>query len=226
VDDIVRAIGRVEAKLADLDRTTITYLKDLIARYGAQHPRRTEVSEFDEVNKKAVAHRGIRLAYDPETGFFGSQVKGKERVLTVSEFDRILAVTGDGVFRIVSPPEKILLAPSVVHLDRFDEEKGIVFTVVYRNAEKLLYGKKVKIQKFVRGREYKLMKDRGARLVYLTAEKRPGTLHMNFVPRPRQRVKEGTFDLGKLSFATLAARGTRLAAKPVARVKVVRKKNP
>jgi len=224
LDDIARAIQRVQARLADLKGTTIAYLKDLIQKHAGDHPRRTEVSAFDVVDKKSVANQNLKVSYDPETGFFGTEVKGTAHRMTLSEYDRILAITADGTYRILSPPSKVLLPDRVLHLARFDEERGATFTLVYRNRDKLLYGKKVRIQKYVRGREYKLVKDKGAKLVYLTADSRPGMLYMSYLPAPRQRVKEGRYDLSKVSMAAPSARGTRLAPKPVSKVKIVKRK--
>ena len=81
-----------------------------------------------------MANPTLKVSYDPDTGFFGTEVKGKEHVMTVSEFDRILIVTTDGTFRILSPPTKVLLPDRVVHLGLFDEKKGATFTVVYPDA--------------------------------------------------------------------------------------------
>lgn len=224
IDDIVRAIDKVDRKLADMAKTTIDYLKDLIARYGDAWPRRTEVTRFGKVDKRAIAAADIKVGYDPETGFLGTTVKSKDHQMAVTEFDRILAVTADGTFRIIDAPEKMLLPEKVLYLGLFDEKKGQSFVVVYRTKDKMLYGKRVHIEKYVRGREYRLVRDKGGRIVFLTPDRKPGVLHMQFVPAPRQRVKEGTFDLAKLRATAITARGTRLATKPVSRVKVVRPK--
>ena len=223
IDDGVRDIRKVKTKLEHLTPTTIAYLKALLKKYGDAYPRRTEITAMDAVDKKAVAIANIRVSYDPDTGFFGTEVKGKMHNLAVSEYDRILAVTRDGTYRIMAPPEKVLLPDKVLHLGLFDEDRGAAFTLVYRDQDKFLYGKKIRIQKYVRDREYRLIKARGGKLVYLTAEKHPGLLFMSFVPAPRQRIKEGKYDLGRLGFTAPSARGTRLATKPVSKVKIVRR---
>jgi topoisomerase-4 subunit A len=224
LDEVTRAIKRVEAKLAGLTRTVIDELKALIRKYGHRYPRRTEVTTFDVVDKKAVATANLRVAHDPETGFFGTEVRGGEEALTVSEYDRILVVTDDGTYRIVSPPEKMLLPGRPLHIALFEEDRGAELIVVYRTPEKLLFGKRIRIRKYVRGREYRLVGPRGGKLVFLTADRRPGVIHMSYVPAPRQRVKEGKYDLEKLALTAPGARGTRLAPKPVSRVKIVKKK--
>ena len=46
---------------------------------------------------------------------------------------------------------------------------------------------------------------------------------MDFVPATRQRLHSATFDLGELRVMGVSARGRRLAPKPVARMKKLRK---
>jgi len=48
-------------------------------------------------------------------------------------------------------------------------------------------------------------------------------VRLDFVPAKRQRVHNTTFDLSTLSPVGVTARGTRIAAKPVARIVRVRK---
>jgi len=90
---------------------------------------------------RAVARQNIKLAYDPETGFFGSEVKGSKHQLTVSEYDRILLISRDGSFRIIGAEEKILIPEKVIYADIFDQEGGAAFTVVYRDAKKIAWAK-------------------------------------------------------------------------------------
>ena len=89
-----------------------------------------------EVDKKAVATANIKLAYDEESGFFGSEVRGSEHLLQVTEYDRNLAVSSDGTYRIMAPPKKVLLPRKLLFVGVFDSEKGKDFTLVYRDGER------------------------------------------------------------------------------------------
>jgi hypothetical protein len=53
----------------------------------------------------------------------------------------------------------------------------------------------------------------------LLQEEDPGRVHLTYVKAPRQRVHENEFDLATLEITGVGARGTRLAPKPVARIK-------
>jgi topoisomerase-4 subunit A len=166
-----------------------------------------------------VARQNIKLSYDPETGFFGSDVKGSKYQLTVSEYDKILIISKDGSFRIIAPEEKVLIPGRILYLDVFDQDKGKAFTVVYRFKNKMAYAKKVHIKAFIRDREYELIKDKDGAVDYLLPADADDTIHLDFVPRKRQRVNTGTFDLGTIGTVGVTARGSRMAAKPVAKMK-------
>ena len=218
----VKAIKGVRGKLRKLTATTVAYLEHLIETYGARYPRRTEIASFETVDVRAVSRQNLRVAYDPATGFFGTDVKGDRFQLAVSEYDKILIVTKDGVFRIIAPEEKVLIPGKVIYCDVFDPEQGAFFTVVYRDAGRIAFAKKVHIKSFIRDREYELIKDRKGRIDLLVEGDCTDALQLDFVPKKRQRVHEATFDLTEVEPTSVTARGRRLAPKPVARIRRLR----
>jgi len=214
----VKAVKQVRGKLRRLTPTTIAYVEYLIDKYGEQFPRRTEITTFEAVDVRAVSRQNIRVAYDPKTGFFGSSVKGDKFQLNVSEYDKILLISRDGSYRIIGPEDKVLI-PKVIYCKVFDPEEGAEFTVVYRTNERIVYGKKVHIRAFIRDREYELIKGREGRVDLLMEGDSDDVVHMDFAPRKRQRVLEATFNLSEIEATGVTARGRRLAPKPVARLK-------
>jgi len=215
---VVAAIKECEHKLKNLTPTTAAYLKDLIKRYGKKYPRRTQISTFETIDRKAVARQNLKVTYDPETGFFGTEVKSGDQTFNVSEYDLILAVTAQGTYRIMAAPSKVLLG-KVLHLALFNPEVGETFTMVYRDAKKVAWAKKFHIQKFVRNKEYKLMADPNGQVDVLTQEKKPGRVRISFIPAPRQRIQEVDFDLASLELGSVPAKGVKMAPKPVTRVR-------
>jgi topoisomerase-4 subunit A len=214
-----KAIGEVGRKLKRLTATTIAYLEDLIERYGDDHPRRTEITTFEAVDVRAVARQNLRAAYDPETGFFGTAVKSEKYQLQMSEYDKVLIVSKDGSYRIIGPEEKFLVPGKAAHIQLFDPEEGARFTVVYRDAGRIAWAKKIHIRAFIHNREYELIKGRKGKLDLLLPGHTDDVIHMDFVPAKRQRVHEARFDLSILEEVGSTARGRRLAPKPVARLR-------
>jgi len=221
IEEVVAGIKSVNRKLRRMTQTTIAYLRDLIDRYGEQFPRRTRIQNLKTIDKKAVARQNIKLAYDKETGFFGSEVRGDQFKLSVSEYDLVLAISNDGSYRIMPPVDRVLLPGRVLHCERFDPEQGADFCVVYRDKKRTAFAKRIHIEKFIRNKEYHLIKDKAGKIDALLPGDQSGEVRMDFVPAPRQRVKKASFDLGDLEVVGTTARGTRLAPKPVSRIKVV-----
>jgi len=223
LEETAKAIREVNAKLRKLTKTTIAYLESLLVAHGDRFLRRTELKAFEAVDVKAVARQNIKLSYDPESGFFGSAVKGSKHQLEVSEYDRILIVCADGSYRIVAPENKMLIPSKVLHLGVFDTEQGQGFTVIYRDEKRMAFGKRVHIRAFIRDREYELIKGKAGRVDMLLPEDADGLLTMDLVPAKRQRVHTAEFDLADLDVIGVSARGSRLAPKPVARFKLEKK---
>ncbi len=222
IKEVLAQIKELEKKLSNLKKTTIGWLTDLLVKYEKRFPRRTTIKGFETVDRREVASADIKLSYDPETGFFGSKVRGSKHQITVSEFDKVLAITGDGTYRIMAPPEKVLLPGKVLYCERFDVEQGAHFTVVYRDAGKIPWGKKVHILKFIKDKAYSLVPGEGGRLDVLADVDEPGKAHLVFAPAKRQRVTEMDFDLRKLPPKGVTARGNRLAPKPVTKITLVK----
>lgn len=217
IDDIVRQIREAKAKLKDLVGTTVAWLEYLHEKYAKLFPRRTKVKAMEEIDTKAVARANIRLGYDAESGFFGSAVKSSDKEMRCSEYDKIIAILQNGVYRIMAPNEKTLLEGKLVYLDKFNPEKGLDLVVVYRDKEKIPWAKRVHIQSFIHDKEYELIKERAGRIDHLLF-KAEGIATCQMVPAPRLRVHEEVFDLSTLEECGLGARGTRLAERATQKV--------
>ncbi len=220
IDQIVREIKAVSTKLRNLKRTTVQYIEGLIDKFGDQYPRRTEITRIKAVDKKAVAHQNVKLAYDKDSGFFGSDVRGDMFKMNVSEYDLILGIASDGSYRVMTTPEKVLFSGRLLYCEVFDPERGAEFTLVYRDKKRIAYGKRIEILKFIRNREYQLIKDKAGKIDLLLHAGELGEVTLDFVPAKRQRVKSAQFDLSTLQHTSPTARGTRLAPKPVSKLKL------
>jgi len=221
IDDIVAAIRQVNAKLRNLTKTTIGWLSGLADKYRELYPRRTEIETFHTVDKVAVAKANIRLSYDRDAGYFGSSVRGSEFVMNVTEYDRILVVTADGTYRIMAPAEKAWMPGPVLHASIWDAQKGAHFVLVYLDADRVAWGKRVHIERFITNKTYSLVKEGSVGIEFLSESRNPGKIELKMVPAKRQKVKAVTVDLNKIPACGLTARGTKLTNKPVERAALV-----
>lgn len=219
ISAIETEIKAIKAKLKELVATTIAWLEGIIAKYGPKFPRRTKVKGFESVDKKAVAIANRKLCYDASTGFFGSAVKSGDRELKVSEYDRVIAIMQDGMYKIMAPPEKTVLEGKLIYLDRFDPETGLTITLVYRGKDRAPWGKVTTISSFIKDKEYELIKDREGKIDYF-AVGAGGIATLHFAPAKGQRVHEQVVDLGALEPCGVSARGAKLADKAVQKIVV------
>ena len=217
IAEVIAAIEAAKKKLANLTGTTIAWIESILGKYEKLYPRRTKSTRFEDVDKKAVASANLTLRYDATSGFFGTAVKGGDRELKVTEYDKVLVIFQDGSWQVMSPPEKTVLEGKILHLGVLDEEKGFTFSMAYRDKEKIPWGKKVTIKSFIKGKTYELIKD-GGRIDWFSTET-GGTLVCQFVPADRQRVTEAQVPVSTLEeVGNASARGQKLADKPTAKI--------
>jgi len=224
IDDIIAAIRQCNVKLKNLTKTTIGWLTGLIEKYRDSYPRKTVIDTFHTVDKMAVAKANIRLSYDREAGYFGSSMRGSEFVMNVTEYDRILIVTADGTYRIMAPPEKAWMPGMLLYAAVWDSKKGEHFVLIYRDANKIAWGKRVHIERFITNKTYTLVKEGSIGIDFLSDKKNPGMAQLHMVPVKRQKVKAVTVDLGKVPACGLAARGQKLSQKAVMSVALLPEK--
>jgi topoisomerase-4 subunit A len=222
IDDIIARIEETNSKLKGLTKTTIAYLDGLVRKYVGEYPRRTEITEFQSIDKKEVAKADIKLTYDPESGFFGTAVKGSDSQIVVSEYDRVLIILDNGTYRVVAPPDKIFLDGKVLWCTVFNPSRGAAFAFVYRDDRGVAWGKKVKITKFITDKLYTLYPPSKNKIIYFTNRKPLPKVRLLFEKAKRQKVKEAMFELENLKWCTNASRGLRLHEKPVAKIDVIK----
>ncbi|MBN2802666.1 MAG: DNA topoisomerase IV subunit A [Deltaproteobacteria bacterium] len=215
----------VTDKLSTLTQTTIGFLKDLIKKYKDDYPRKSRIELFENIEKKDVARQNIRVGYDANSGFFGSEIKDSDYIITMSEYDRVLFISKDGSYRIIAPEQKVLIPGKVIYWEPFDQQNGIKFTVVYRDNDKIAYAKKVHIHKFIKDREYELIKDKAGKIDLLIPGDSTSKIKGFFVPAKRQRVKDVDFDLSELEFTGPASKGRRVSPKAISRIQKLKDEN-
>jgi len=78
--EIAKKLKDVAKKAARSKRHAIAYLKDLIARHGKHYARRTKITSFQEIDKKAVARPTLARRLRRRERLFGTAVKGDKFV--------------------------------------------------------------------------------------------------------------------------------------------------
>ena len=95
----------VEKNLKNVKKYAIEHLRQLIIKYGEEYPRKTRVKAIEEIDRRAIETKEIKVGFDPATGFVGTKVSGPVK-LSCTNFDKLLVFYKDGSYKAFNIPEK------------------------------------------------------------------------------------------------------------------------
>lgn len=216
-------IQKLEDKIAETQKNlkrvkafTIKYLKDLIARYGDLFPRRTEIESFDRVDKRLVALNNIKVYWDRENGYIGTQVKS-DNVITCNEFDRLVLITREGKYKVVNIPDKEYVG-KLYYFNKWD--KDTMFSILYQDVNAgTYYAKRCSIDKFITDREYNMLPE-GCRFERLTTAE--GSVYeCDLEKKSRQKVNVLTLDFSEIQPKGVTAKGIKFTSKNIIKTRFI-----
>ena len=207
VDRLGGELAEVEQHLAALVPYAIQYLRSLLRKHGADHPRRTRLAQFGEISARELTADELAVAYDRGKGYLGYGIAG-EPLLPCSPLDRLLLVWRDGRCKVVAPPEKLFVDTSLIYAAVLDRER--VITMVYE------YDLFTHVKRFVAGglitnREYRVA-PKGAVIRFL-ADDSPPTLYVRYAADGRAKIRQQEFALDRLPVRDREAVGPVMTSK-------------
>lgn len=181
-DQADEQIAKIQAEIADIERDlghmvdiTCQWYEHLKEKYGAQHPRLTEIRAFDNIEATKVVEANQRLYLDRTEGFLGTALKKAELISACSDLDDIIVFYRDGRYRIMRVAEKIDVGKGVIHAAVWKRgDRRTIYNAVYRDgpagATAHYYIKRFFVDNCIRDREYDLTAGTtGSRVEYFTA---------------------------------------------------------
>jgi topoisomerase-4 subunit A len=209
IENILAELDEVEKNLKGLTAYATRYLKELIKKYRASYPRRTQVKTFGEIEVRELTASELHIQHDPEGHFIGSAVKG-DSVLKCSSLDRLMLVWDDGRYRMMPPPEKFFVDGNLLYSAIFDRDREM--TCVY-TCEGITYIKRFTFGGAIMNRDYQLAPE-GSKILFFQ-EGGPEALYLRYRQIKGQRIHQQVFNLAELTVKGCKARGNRLTAKSV-----------
>ena len=222
IQTIEKAIATIDKHLQDMVGFTKDYIAALLKKYCKQFPRKSQLKQFDEVNARAAALSNIHVAYHRESGFMGFKVKvenkKKDQELTCSEYDRILLIFKDGLYKVVSVADKIFVGSNLLWMGVVNDD--LVFNVIYRSGrENLSYAKRFKMPKFILNREYRLFPEHKRSVIQMLAVGDKNVrARISLVPSSRARYNSLEIDMDDFLIKGASAKGKRISNRVVRRV--------
>ncbi len=222
INALEKGIAVVDNHLKDMILFTTNYIKGLLKKYGKEFSRKSRLKEFDEVSVRAAAMSNMTVTYHRDSGFMGSIVKvenkRKDIELTCSEYDRILLIFKDGLYKVVNVTEKVFLGKELLWMGVVSRD--LVFNIIYRSGlENLSYCKRFKMPKFIINREYRLFAEhKRSAIQFFVLGAKEVRVRVSLVPSARARYNAIEIEMDDYLLKGAAAKGKRISARVVRRV--------
>jgi topoisomerase IV subunit A len=160
VEAIQKAMEITKEHLAHPVEYAIEYLQGLLTKYGPLYPRRTQIVGIQQVNRREIARRDVKVYHDRVNGFVGTAVKSSSKdaePILCTEFDRLLAIKGDGTCQVIAVEPKTYVG-TTKYLFLYDKDQ--VYSILYRNKkEGTWFAKRFQVGTYILAREYHLIPD-------------------------------------------------------------------
>ena len=216
-------IEEIERDLANLVEVTANWFQFLKDKYGKEHPRLTEIRNFDTIEATKVVEANQKLFINRQDGFIGTGLKKDEFVCNCSDIDDIIIFYKDGKFKVVRVADKLFVGKNVMWLGVFKKnDQRTIYNAVYRDGRKgYYYIKRFNVPAITRDREYDITAGtEGSRVCYFTANPNGEAEVIKVTLDPAPKLKKIFFDkdFSEILIKGRAAKGNLLTKYQVHRI--------
>ena len=176
-EDIVntkKKIKECEKNIKHITDYTIKWFEHLKEKFGKDHPRLTEIRNFNTIDSTKVIESTQRLMINREEGFIGIGLKQNESefVCNCSEIDDILVIFKNGQYKIVKIADKVFVGKDVLYINVYRKNDArTIYNVVYRDGKGGPFMiKRFNITSVMRDKQYDITQGKeGSKIMYMTA---------------------------------------------------------
>ena len=216
-------IEDIERDLANMVEVTASWFQFLKDKYGKDHPRLTEIRNFDTIEATKVAEANQKLYINRIDGFIGTGLKKDEYVCNCSDIDDIIIFYRDGKYKVVRVAEKLFVGKNVLHLQVFKKnDTRTIYNVVYRDGKKgACFIKRFNVTSMTRDKEYDLTQGTpGSKVMYFTANPNGEAeiIKVTLEPNPKLKKIFVDKDFSEVLIKGRASKGNLLTKLPVHRI--------
>ena len=186
-------IDEIDRDLANLTEVTANWFQFLKDKYGKDHPRLTEIRNFDTIDSAKVAEANQKLYINRNDGFIGTGLKKDEFVCNCSDLDDVIIFYKDGKYKIVRIAEKLFVGKNILYVNVFKKnDSRTIYNAVYRDGRKgACFIKRFNVTSMTRDKEYDLTQGtNGSRVMYFTANPNGEAEVIKVTLDPSQKVKK------------------------------------
>ena len=216
-------IEEIDRDLANLVEVTANWFQFLKDKYGKEHPRLTEIRNFDTIEATKVAEANQKLYINRTDGFIGTSLKKDEFVCNCSDIDDIIIFYKDGKYKVIRVADKVFVGKNVLHLQVFKKnDSRTIYNVVYRDGKKgFYYMKRFNVTSMTRDKEYDLTQGTpGSKVMYFTANPNGEAeiIKVTLDPNPKLKKIFIEQDFSEVMIKGRTSKGNLLTKNPVHRI--------
>jgi topoisomerase-4 subunit A len=216
-------IEEIDRDLANLVEVTANWFQFLKDKYGKEHPRLTEIRNFDTIDSAKVAEANQKLYINRNDGFIGTGLKKDEFVCNCSDLDDVIIFYKDGKYKIVRVAEKLFVGKNILYVNVFKKnDQRTIYNAVYRDGRKgPCYIKRFNVTSMTRDKEYDLTQGTdGSRVMYFTANPNGEAEVIKVTLDPSQNIKRVFLvkDFSEIMIKGRASKGNLLTKYQVTRI--------
>ncbi|WP_315578691.1 DNA gyrase/topoisomerase IV subunit A [Hoylesella oralis] len=222
---ILAEIKDIKHDLDHMTEVTISWFQFIKDKYGKDHPRLTEIKNFDTIEATKVVEANEKLYTNRAEGFVGTGLKKDEYICNCSDIDDIIIFYRDGKYKIIRVADKIFVGKNVIHVQVFKKnDRRTIYNVVYRDGKQGYYFiKRFNVTSMTRDKEYDLTQGTpGSKVMYFTANPNgeAEVIKITLDPDPKKK-KQNIFlekDFSEIIIKGRASKGNLLTKRNIHRI--------
>lgn len=234
IANIKNEVRQIDHELKNMVEVTCEWFRFIMDKYGKEHPRLTEIRNFDTITAAKVVEANEKLYINREDGFIGTTLKKDEFVTNCSDIDDVIIFYRDGTYKIVRIAEKLFIGETerskkdkrkaeVIHIAVFRKnDERTIYNAVYKDGKTgVNYIKRFNVTSMTRDREYDLTQGTpGSRVLYFTANPNGEAEVIKVILKPNPKLKRVFFDMdfSEIAIKGRASRGNILTKLDVSKV--------
>ena len=229
-------LEQIERDLANLVEVTAEWFRFLQKKYGAEHPRLTEIRNFDTIQAATVAEANQKLYINRAEGFIGTGLKKDEWVCNCSDIDDIIIFYKDGTYKVIKVAEKVFIGETerskaekrkveVIHVAVFKKnDTRTIYNATYKDGKTgITYIKRFNVSSVTRDREYDItMGTPKSKVTWFSANSNGEAEIIKVTLKPQEKLKKLVFekDFSEIEIKGRAARGNQLTKHEIFRIQL------
>ncbi|MBN2618081.1 MAG: DNA topoisomerase IV subunit A [Spirochaetales bacterium] len=223
--DIRDRIKEINFHLNNIIDYAVGYIDGILEKRSKDFDRQTEIKSFGRTDVRDAAVRNLKLRYDIETGYLGTEVTTGVLVGDVSEYDRVLIIRKDTIYYVTNVQGKDFIGKHALYVGLADSEtmENTIFNILYKNNENCVYLKRCRIEKFILEKEYDHLIPEDCTFLKLST-KDDVAVSVDFKQKKLLRVAEDLYEVDSYLVKGVKAKGVRLSPKEFSSAKFVKSK--